>query len=148
MNSESFFSSSCSGVVCVESGGMKGERYITIPRKCWSCCLLSGGGILWIASTFLGVLRLAPLASYTVLKNVTESFLTWRFSPLKTSPCSQAVHMKLCRFLSWSSLSFPWMTTSSVIPMTPSQHSRIWSHHPLKEYSGHMIGPRGGIWWI
>ena len=34
MNSESFFSSSHSGVVCVESDGMKGQRYVTIPRKC------------------------------------------------------------------------------------------------------------------
>ena len=34
MNSESFFSSSHSGVVCVESDGMKGERYVTIPKKC------------------------------------------------------------------------------------------------------------------
>ena len=34
MNSESFFSSSHSGAVCVESDGMKGERYVTIPRKC------------------------------------------------------------------------------------------------------------------
>ena len=34
MNSESFFSSSYSGAVCVENDGMKGERYVTIPRKC------------------------------------------------------------------------------------------------------------------
>ena len=34
MNSESFFSSSCSGAVCVESDGMNGERYVTIPKKC------------------------------------------------------------------------------------------------------------------
>ena len=86
MNSESFFSSSRSGAVCVESDGMKGERYVTIPKKCWSCNLLSGGGILWIASTFFGS-GWAPLASYTVPKNVTESFLTSHFSPLNTRPC-------------------------------------------------------------
>ena len=34
MNSESFFSSSRIGAVYVESDGMKGERYVTIPKKC------------------------------------------------------------------------------------------------------------------
>ena len=67
MNSESFFSSFRSGAVCVESDGMNGERYVTIPKKCCSCSLLSGGGILWIASTFLGS-GWAPFSSYTVLK--------------------------------------------------------------------------------
>ena len=54
MNSESFLSSSRRGAVRVESEGMKGDRYVVIPRNFWSSCGPSGGGILWMASTFLG----------------------------------------------------------------------------------------------
>ena len=54
MNSESFRSSSRRGAVNVEREGMNGDRYVVIPKNFWSSCGSSGGGILWIASTFLG----------------------------------------------------------------------------------------------
>ena len=54
MNSESFRSSYYRGVVNIEREGMNGDRYAVIPKNFWSSCGSSGGGILWIASTFLG----------------------------------------------------------------------------------------------
>ena len=38
----------------IEREGMNGDRYVVIPKNFWSSCGSSGGGILWIASTFLG----------------------------------------------------------------------------------------------
>ena len=65
------------------------------------------------------------------------------FSPLKTSPCPLAICMSVCRHRSCSSSSHLWMTTSSAIPIMPSQHSRIWFIIHWKDVLGTSKAPRG-----
>ena len=105
---------------------MNGERYDTIPRKLWSSPLFCGSGISLMALTF-DRSRWVPCLSLTQPKNLTELLLTSHFFLFSTSPCSLATFMNLFSLLLCSALSLPCMMISSVIQMTPSQQSRIWS---------------------
>ena len=122
--------------------GFHTKRYITIPRKYWSCCLLSGGGILWIASTFLGSgwgsIGIILFQRMWLSPSWLHTSLCWRqdhVHRLYTWSCAGSCHGLHHLFHEWwHHLQYLWLL-HSIPEFGPSS---------IERYPGHMIGPRGG----
>ena len=108
-----------------EREGTKGDRYVTMPRNFCSWEGVSGVGMLWMVATLEGS-GCAPSLSQIQPKNLIDGCFMAHFLPLKTCLCYLATCMSVCRHWSCSSSLHPWMMTLSAIPITTSQHSRIW----------------------
>ena len=118
---------------------------LTNLRNFCSWVAVSGASILWTLLTFPG-LGWAPVTSQTYPKTLKRS--VWQH----TYPCWRQVQvhrwlMNLWRHFSCSLSSFPWISTSSVMPITHSQWARIWSIIHWK-MSCAQARPQGGrqIW--
>ena len=112
--------------------------------RCWH--LVDCTELFWVRMSSIGIIDTS--------KNTMEVCLTAYLYLLKTSPCSQVTLMNLWRHLSCSLSSFPWTTTSSVMPITPPQWVRIWSINHWK-ISCEQAKPPGEVdksepspWWL
>ena len=145
MNSESFFSGSHSGAVCVESDGMNGERYVIIPKKCWELLfavwwrhLVDCIHLLRVWMGSIGIIYCSEecdwvLLDFTLLSVEDESHV----HRLCAWSCAGSCHGLHHLFHGWwHHLRFLWLPHS--IPESgPSS---------VERYPGHMMGPRGSVW--